>query len=203
MDPVEEAQVYGPDALRYFLLRHTPAAEDSDYSPTRLELAHNSELADQLGNLLSRTVSMVTKYYDGIVPAPGGRRAARRLADLAMVGRAGTGRDGRSALHEALAAIWELIGAANKYVVEVAPWALAKARAPGSEAGARLATALYTLIEALRLAALSASRSSRPRRSVSRRSWDCRRRARWLTAVGRVCAGQTCSPAQRFSRRSG
>jgi len=72
VDPVVEAQVYGPDALRYFLLRHTPAADDSDFSRTRLELA------DQLGNLLSRTVSVVTKYYDGIVPAPEAQDQAAR-----------------------------------------------------------------------------------------------------------------------------
>jgi methionyl-tRNA synthetase len=157
VDPVVEAQVFGPDALRYFLLRHTPAAEDSDYSRARLELAHNSELADQLGNLLSRTVSMVTKYYDGIVPAPETPdETARRLADLAdALGVRVQAAVERFALHEALAAIWEVIGAANKYVVEVAPWTLAKARAAGDVgAGARLATALYTLIETLRMAAL-------------------------------------------------
>jgi len=143
--------------LRYFLLRHTPAAEDSDFSRTRLELAHNSELADQLGNLLSRTVSMVTKYYDGIVPAPEAQdEAARRLVDLAdALGARVQAAVERFALHEALAAIWEVVGTANKYVVEVAPWSLAKARASGDvEAGARLATALYTLIETLRLAAV-------------------------------------------------
>jgi len=127
VDPVVEAQVFGPDALRYFLLRHTPAAEDSDYSRSRLELARNSELADQLGNLLSRTVSMVTKYYDGIVPAPEAQdEAARRLADLVdALGARVQAAVERFVLHEALAAIWEVIGAANKYVVEVAPGTLA------------------------------------------------------------------------------
>ena len=91
VDPLELAQAYGADALRYFLLRHTPAAEDSDFSRARLELAYNSELADQLGNLLSRTVSMVVKYCDGIVPAPGALdAAAQRLAELGD-GPAGTG----------------------------------------------------------------------------------------------------------------
>jgi methionyl-tRNA synthetase len=157
IDPLELAQAYGPDALRYFLLRHTPAAEDSDFSRGRLELAYNSELADQLGNLLSRTVSMVVKYCDGVVPAAGALDAASlRLAELGAALPARV-RDAveRLVLHEALAAIWELIGAANKYVVEMAPWTLAKADAAGdTAAGARLATALYTLIEALRLAAL-------------------------------------------------
>jgi methionyl-tRNA synthetase len=157
VDPMELAQTYGSDTLRYFLLRHTPAAEDSNFSRARLELAYNSELADQLGNLLSRTVSMVVKYCDGIVPAAGAAdEAAHRVIAL------GNGLEGRVretverfALHEALAAIWELIGAANKYVVEVAPWVLAKARAAGdATAGEQLATSLYTLIESLRLAAV-------------------------------------------------
>ncbi len=157
IDPLELAQAYGSDALRYFLLRHTPAAEDSDFSRTRLELAYNSELADQLGNLLSRTVSMVVKYCGGVVPRAGSLdAAAQRLADLgaALPARVHDAIE-RLALHEALAAIWELIGSANKYVVEAAPWTLAKAAAAGNgAAGARLATALYTLIEVLRLAAV-------------------------------------------------
>lgn len=157
VDPAEMAQAYGQDALRYFLLRHTPAAEDSDFSRSRLELAYNSELADQLGNLLSRTVSMVVKYYEGIVPAPiTPDEVSGRLAGLAG-GLDERVREAieRLALHDALAAIWEVIGAANKYVVEIAPWTLAKARATGEAASAeRLATALYTLIETLRLAAV-------------------------------------------------
>lgn len=157
VDPAELAQTYGPDTLRYFLLRHTPAADDSDFSRTRLALAYNSELADQLGNLLSRTVSMVTKYWDGFVPAAARPdEAACRVIDLGngLAERVQAAVE-RFALHEALAAIWELIGAANKYVVEVAPWTLAKVRAAGDDAaGERLATALYTLIESLRLAAV-------------------------------------------------
>jgi methionyl-tRNA synthetase len=157
IDPAEIAQIHGPDALRYFLLRHTPAAEDSDFSQARLTLAYNAELADQLGNLLSRTVSMVARYHDGVVPTPGAPGdTERRLIDLGD-GLAAKVHEAieRFALHEALAAIWELIAAANKYVVEIAPWTLAKARAAGDTAAAeRLATALYTLIEILRLAAV-------------------------------------------------
>jgi methionyl-tRNA synthetase len=157
VDPAEIVQTYGQDALRYFLLRHTPAADDSDFARGRLELAYNSELADQLGNLLSRTVSMVSKYCDGVVPAAGATdERTQRLIELGD-GLAGRVRNAveRYALHEALGAIWELIGAANKYVVEVAPWTLAKAAATGdAAAGDRLATALYALIETLRLAAV-------------------------------------------------
>ena len=157
VDPLELVQAYGADALRYFLLRHTPAAEDSDFSRTRLEFAYNSELADQLGNLLSRTVSMVIKYCGGVVPAAGTLDAAsQRLAELGAALPARV-RDAveRLALNDALAVIWELIGAANKYVVEMAPWTLAKAATAGDGAAEeRLATTLYVLIEVLRLATL-------------------------------------------------
>jgi methionyl-tRNA synthetase len=157
VDPAEIAETFGQDALRYFLLRHTPAADDSDFSQSRLELAYNSELADQLGNLLSRTVSMVVKYCDGVVPAPAAvDEGTRRLVELGDRLRERV-RDAveRFALHEALGAIWELIAAANKYVVEVSPWMLAKARAAGdAAAGEKLATALYALVEVLRLAAV-------------------------------------------------
>jgi methionyl-tRNA synthetase len=157
IDPLALAQAYGPDALRYFLLRHTPAAEDSDFSRARLELAYNSELADQLGNLLSRTVAMVVKYGGGVVPPTGALDAAsQRLVEsgTALPARVQDA-VARLALHEALAVIWELIGEANKYVVEMAPWTLARARAAGDgAAGELLATALYTLIEVLRLAAV-------------------------------------------------
>jgi methionyl-tRNA synthetase len=100
---------------------------------------------------------MVVKSYDGIVPTPGVTdERTRRLSELGD-GLAPRVRDAvaRLALHEALAAIWELIAAANKYVVEVSPWTLAKARTAGDAvAGEKLATALYALIETLRLAAV-------------------------------------------------
>ena len=157
VDPVEMVERYGVDAVRYFLLRHTPPAEDSDFARVRLEHAYNGELADQLGNLLSRVVSMVVRYFDGVVPAPAANDAAgAALAELgaALAGRVQEAME-RFAPHEALAAIWEVVGAANKYVVEQAPWVLAKQAAAGDEdAGRRLAAALYNLVEVLRLAGL-------------------------------------------------
>jgi methionyl-tRNA synthetase len=159
IDPVALAQQYGTDAVRYYLLREIPATEDGDFSLERFIRAHNTDLADQLGNLLNRVVSMVGRYYGGAVPTPG----ALAEADRALVAAAEGLRErvdaalARFAPHEALAAIWELVGAANKYVGAVEPWTLAKQRKAGGEAGAaaegRLATTLYNLVEALRLIA--------------------------------------------------
>jgi methionyl-tRNA synthetase len=159
VDPVELAERYGTPALRYYLLREIPAAEDGDFTLERFIRAHNVDLADQLGNLLNRVVSMISRYYGGAVPASGSLGAPdehvvaiadglRERVDSALA---------RFSPNEALAAIWDLIGAANKYVGEVEPWALAKQRkaggAEGEAAEARLATSLYTLAETLRLVA--------------------------------------------------
>lgn len=158
IDPVELAERYGTDALRYYLLRAIPSTDDGDFSLERFIRTYNVDLADQLGNLLNRVVSMVGRYYGGVVPAPGPleevdqrlitiAEALRERVDHALV---------RFAPHEALAVIWELVSAANKYVVEVEPWTLAKLRkveGEGEQAEARLATVLYNLTEALRLIA--------------------------------------------------
>jgi methionyl-tRNA synthetase len=159
IDPVALVEQYGTDAVRYYLLREIPSTEDGDFTLERFVRAHNNDLADQLGNLLNRVVSMVGRYYKGEVPAPGDLdEVDRRLLDTAQGLRARVDAAmERFAPHEALAAIWELVGAANKYVGEVEPWTLAKRRKADGEEGAaaeaRLATALYNLVEALRLIA--------------------------------------------------
>jgi methionyl-tRNA synthetase len=156
VDPVALAEKYGVDALRYYLLREIPTTEDGNFSLERFERAYNADLADQLGNLLNRTVSLIQRYYAGIVPAP----EPVEDTDQALIraaAEAGARVDAavaRFALHEALAAILSLVSAANKYVVTVAPWKLAKQRqTAGLAAEVRLATALYNLAEALRLVA--------------------------------------------------
>jgi len=151
VDPVELAARYGADTLRYYLLREIPATADGDFSLERLVRAYNADLADGLGNLLSRTIGMLSRYYDGIVPAHGALEPIdRRLVDAAnrLYERLDAALE-RFAPDEALAAIWELVAAANKYVADVRPWALAKRRAAEPDE-ARLATSLYVLAEALR-----------------------------------------------------
>jgi methionyl-tRNA synthetase len=159
VDPVALAEEYGTDALRYFLLAAIDASVDSDFTLERFVRVFNNDLADQLGNLLHRTVNMLQRYFDGVVPAPGpsgeSELALQHIAKELPVEVDAAIR--RFAPHEALAAIWQLIGAANKYVASEEPWTLAKRRNSGGDdaeaVGLRLATVLYTLTETLRLAA--------------------------------------------------
>jgi methionyl-tRNA synthetase len=156
VDPVDLVQRFGTDALRYYLLREIRSTDDGDFALERFVRAHNSDLADQLGNLLNRVVSMVGRYHGGATPASRDADARdRSLIDIAsgLRARVDEAMD-RFAPHDALAAIWEVIGAANKYVDDAEPWALAKRRTSGDAAAdARLATVLYNLVEALRLVA--------------------------------------------------
>jgi len=158
IDPVALTNAWGADPVRYFFLKQ-PFGADWDFTDDAFARTYTSDLADQLGNLLNRTVSMVMRYYEGRVPAPDAPEPIdQALIELAngLAERVDQAME-RFAPHDALAAIWELIGAANKYVVEVEPWTLAKARKTGGEAGARaetrLATVLYNLVETLRLLA--------------------------------------------------
>ncbi|HKZ85952.1 MAG TPA: methionine--tRNA ligase [Anaerolineae bacterium] len=167
IDPVDLARRYGVDALRYYLLREVRTTSDGDFALERFIRAYNADLADQLGNLLSRVVSMVDRYYGGVVPAPGGVPSVPLAPQARMAGTQGTHlmdavlglRErvdeamSRFAPHDALAAIWDVIGAANKYVDYSEPWVLAKRRESDPSADARLSTVLYNLVETLRLVA--------------------------------------------------
>ncbi len=157
IDPVELAERYGTDALRYYLLREIRATEDGDFTLERFIRTYNQDLADQLGNLLNRVVSMVSRYDGGIVPAPGPlEEIDQRLVSIAdTLAQRVDAALARFAPEEALVAIWELVGAANKYVGGTEPWVLAKQRKadPASRAAQRLATVLYNLVETLRLIA--------------------------------------------------
>src|SRR6185437_5624218 len=131
----------------------------SDFTLERFLRVSNTDLADQLGNLLNRTISMIQRYSDGAIPASGPLTAAEQpLVEQAkaLPGQVDTAVRA-FASNEARAAIWELVGAANRYVAETEPWSLAKARKTGDEAGTqaavRLDTVLYTLAETLRLVA--------------------------------------------------
>ncbi|MFL5805534.1 MAG: methionine--tRNA ligase [Roseiflexaceae bacterium] len=154
IDPVALAERYGTDALRYYLLREIPPTEDGDFTLARFARAYNTGLADQLGNLLQRVLGMVSRYYGGSVPAPGqpDDLDQQLIATAQVLAECVDTALERYAPNEALAAIWDLIAAANKYVVVVQPWTLAKRRAE-SAAEQRLATSLYNLIETLRLVA--------------------------------------------------
>ncbi|MEX2425834.1 MAG: methionine--tRNA ligase [Thermomicrobiaceae bacterium] len=155
VDPVELCDAYGADAVRYWLLREVPPTLDADYTNDKLERRYNADLANDLGNLLNRSVSMVGRYRKGTIPAAETtldqskelREAAEALPDR-LHKAMGQDYDPQAAL----AAINELVVRANRYVEEMAPWAVAKEERNGDESATqKLDETLGHLIETLRV----------------------------------------------------
>ncbi len=149
VDPVTLAERYGVDALRYYLLREIAFGSDGVFSNENLINRINSDLANDLGNLVSRTVAMVQKYFDGTIPAE--REEGEFDSDLRAV-YAQSKADAEKHLDalyfsESLSAIWRFISRTNKYIDETAPWALAK----DESNRARLAQVMYNLCESIRI----------------------------------------------------
>jgi methionyl-tRNA synthetase len=146
--------VLGQDALRYFLLREIVFGADGSFSFDALVQRYNSDLANGLGNLASRTLTMITRYFKGEVPYPS-HNAAHKAADDVIAERAKKTIVEFNAYFEqmqfakALEAAWGLVAAVDKYIVENEPWALGEKQDEDSRA--RLATILYTSAEALRV----------------------------------------------------
>ena len=146
--------VLGADALRYFLLREIVFGSDGSFSFDALVQRYNSDLANGLGNLASRTLTMINRYFKGEVPYPS-HTAARQPADDAIAEIADDVIRDHNALFDqlqfskALEAAWGLVAAVDKYIVENEPWALGEKQDEDSRA--RLATVLYTSAEALRV----------------------------------------------------
>ena len=152
VDPVILCDRYGVDAIRYFLLREIPFGADGLFTNAALINRINYDLANDLGNLLSRTTAMVQKYFGGSIPAQ--RQAEDLDQDLVAMATALRGRYEESMdgfqFSNALAEVWKLIARSNKYIDETMPWALGKApdKAP------RLAAVLYNLCECLRIVSI-------------------------------------------------
>ena len=146
--------VLGNDALRYFLLREVVFGQDGSFSFDALVQRYNSDLANDLGNLSSRTLTMINRYFNGSVPYPSplvARKAAddtiQQHAEVAIAEFAQLFDDYQ--FSRALEALWGLVGSVNKYLVEQEPWIVAEKE--GEENKARLATILYTAAEVLRI----------------------------------------------------
>lgn len=151
IDPVELINKYGTDALRYFLLREIPFKEDGDFSEEALIKRINGDLANDLGNLLHRSLTMLERYFQGVVPEPGQSDSLDRplLSQAANLPEKCFQYMERLEFTSALEAIWVLINTANKYIEDAKPWNLA-----GQKKNARLACVLYNLLEVLRLVAI-------------------------------------------------
>lgn len=151
VDPFELADQFGPDAVRYYLLREVPFGLDGNYTDESFTLRFNGDLANDMGNLVHRSLTMIEKYFGGAIPAPGESGPLEKEIQALATAYAGKARESmkRFAFDEALEALWAPIKRANKYIEESAPWKAAKEGDP-----AKLATIMYTLAETLRFTAL-------------------------------------------------
>ena len=177
VDPVVLVDKFGVDAVRYYLLREIPFGADGLFNNEIFIKKINSDLCNDLGNLLSRTVAMIEKYFGGVIPAP----TVKEDIDNELIGLAletpvkVTKAIDDLRIPEALENIFELIGRANKYIDETTPWILAK----DEEKKERLGTVLYNLAESLRFASVllsaflpSTSEKINAQLNITTTSWD-------------------------------
>lgn len=154
VDPVALIEEFGVDQVRYFLLREVPFGQDGSFSEEAIITRINTDLANELGNLAQRTLSMIAKNLGGVLPEPGEFTAA----DTELLATA----DGllerlrasfeSQAMHLALEAIWLMLGEANRYFSAQQPWVLRKSESEADQQ--RFRTVLYVTCEAVRIAAL-------------------------------------------------
>ena len=202
VEPLEVTERYGADPLRFYLLKEVPLDRDGDFTWDLFIERYNTELANDLGNLVSRTVAMAVKYFDGDLPAtaPAGGPEAE-LAEVATKAVADY-REAfdRLAVHEAIAAAWTILRRANQVIEETAPWALAKDESQRD----RLAGVMNGLLESVRLAALLLTpimpeKTAGIRERIRMETEPTLEDARWDPAGFRP-AGTLAKPAPLFPR---
>ena len=155
VDPNKMVDEFSVDAFRYFLLREVPFGQDGDFSLTGMVARINSDLANGLGNLLSRTLTLIERTQAGLLPAPGPIRPAERElehATVSLLNEVLPRHFEQLEFNRALEAIWHVVQLANQYVDKTAPWTLAKSPSDAET----LRTVLYTMAETLRCLSLAA-----------------------------------------------
>jgi methionyl-tRNA synthetase len=150
--PSEITDTFGSDAFRYYFMRAISFGQDGSFSWEDLSARYHAELANGFGNLASRVLAMVARYFGGVVPAPAEYSEAdlgiqKTVADAAVAADAAIE---RFAIHDSLAAIWTIVEELNGYITIQEPWVLAKS----DETRERLGTVLYTATEGLRALAV-------------------------------------------------
>lgn len=152
VDPFNLAETYGVDQIRYFFLREVPFGQDGSYSPEAIQNRINADLANDLGNLAQRSLSMIAKNCGGAVPTPGALTDADREILGAADALPAKAREAMEsfALHTVLSDVWAVVGDANRYFAGQEPWALRKTDP------ARMETVLWTTIEVLRAVGICA-----------------------------------------------
>jgi len=164
-DPSDLVATFGPDGTRFVTLREFPFDQDADVSWESFVRRYNADLANDFGNLVNRTVSMAGRYLGGERPSPRAAAHAPLAGAWARAAAAYASKLEALLLHDALAALWDFVGEANRFVETEQPWALAKAAKAGdagadaaaAQAQARLAGVLGDLVEAVRLVALASA----------------------------------------------
>ncbi len=153
VDPVLLIDRYGLDALRYYLLREVPFGADGTFTPENFVERINFDLANDLGNLLNRTIAMIDKYFEGVIPAyadqvtPFDASLESLAADTVQVVEDAME---KMEFSVALSSIWQLVSRTNKYIDETQPWVLAKS----DEKQGELASVMYHLAESLRIVSI-------------------------------------------------